>query len=95
MKSAAVTFLSFVIAGFMPLIAYVFASFVPLFKAHSFLSASVITGITLFVVGALRQLITDVKWYLGGLEMLLVGGLSATVAFLIGFILRTIFGIVV
>jgi len=95
LKSAVVTFLSFVIAGFMPLIAYVFASFVPLFKAHSFLSASVITGITLFVVGALRQLITDVKWYLGGLEMLLVGGLSATVAFLIGFILRTIFGIVV
>ncbi|MCD6111819.1 MAG: VIT1/CCC1 transporter family protein [Bacteroidales bacterium] len=95
LKSAVVTFLSFVLAGFMPLIAYVFASFVSVFKEHSFLSASIITGLTLFIVGALRQFVTDVKWYLGGLEMLLVGGLSATVAFLVGFILRTIFGIVV
>ncbi|SHH21232.1 VIT1/CCC1 transporter family protein [Thermosipho atlanticus] len=95
LKSAVVTFLSFVIAGFMPLIAYVFASFVPFFVKHSFLSASIITSFTLFLVGALRQFITDVKWYLGGLEMLLVGGLSATVAFLIGYVLRTIFGIVV
>ncbi|MBO8160260.1 MAG: VIT1/CCC1 transporter family protein [Thermosipho sp. (in: Bacteria)] len=95
LKSALVTFFSFIIAGFMPLIAYVFSSFVPVFKQHSFLSASVITSFTLFIVGALRQLLTDVKWYLGGLEMLLVGGASATVAFLIGFLLRTIFGIVV
>lgn len=95
LKSAIVTFLSFVIAGFAPLIAYVFASFIPLFRMYSFISASVITGLTLFVVGALKQFVTDVKWYLVGLEMLLVGGLSATVAYLVGFLLRTIFGVVV
>ncbi|QTA38970.1 VIT1/CCC1 transporter family protein [Thermosipho ferrireducens] len=94
-KSALVTFFSFVIAGFTPLIAYVFSNFVPFFQTYKFLAASIITGATLFTVGGLRQLITDVKWYIGGLEMLLVGGASASVAFLIGFILRTVFGIVI
>ncbi|OHD57092.1 MAG: hypothetical protein A2Y33_09205 [Spirochaetes bacterium GWF1_51_8] len=92
-KSSIVTFLSFVIAGFMPLAAYVFASYIPVFRQNLFLSASVITGATLFAVGALRQRITAVKWYLGGLEMLLVGGLSAAVAYFVGFLLKTIFGI--
>ena len=93
MKSSVVTFIAFIAAGFMPLFAYVFASLIPLFKEHLFLSASIITGLTLFTVGALRQRITGVKWVLGGLEMLLVGGLSAGVAYLAGFVLRTLFNV--
>ncbi len=93
LKSSVVTFLAFVIAGFMPLFAYVFASIIPFFTNHLFLSASVITGLTLFTVGALRQRITGVRWYLGGLEMLIVGGLSAGVAYLVGFLLRTLFNV--
>jgi len=95
LKSAFVTFLSFVIAGFMPLVAYVFASFVPFFSQNMFLSASLITAATLFVVGSLRQLVTGVNWLIGGLEMLLVGGLSATVAYGIGYLLRTVFNVVI
>lgn len=94
-KSALVTFLSFVIVGFMPLVAYVFSSFVQFFAQQPFLSACILTAITLFVVGAFRQIVTDVKWYIGGFEMLLVGGASAFVAYFVGFVLRTIFGIVV
>jgi len=95
LKSALVTFFSFVIAGFMPLVAYVFSSFVQFFSQYPFLSACFLTGIALFTVGALRQIVTSVKWYIGGLEMLLIGGASAAVAYIVGFVLRTFFGIVV
>ncbi|HHV57188.1 MAG TPA: hypothetical protein GXX50_05420 [Firmicutes bacterium] len=54
------------------------------YAAHQFLSACIITGITLFAVGAARVFVTGEKWYRGDLEMLLGGGLSAAVAYLIG-----------
>jgi len=92
LKSAIVTFLSFAIAGFMPLIAYVFASQWAFLLQNQFLISCIITGITLFFVGALRQIVTGVKWYMG-FEMLFVGGLSATVAYLIGWMLEKIVNI--
>jgi VIT1/CCC1 family predicted Fe2+/Mn2+ transporter len=51
-----------------------------------------ITGITLFTVGAARVFVTGEKWYMGGLEMLVVGGISASAAYLIGFLLKGIAG---
>jgi len=93
LKSAIVTFVSFAIAGFMPLLAYVLASVIPQFRSHMFSLASIITAITLFVIGATRQAITGVKWYKGGLEMLITGGLSASVAYLIGYLLNSLAGV--
>lgn len=84
LKSALVTFVSFVVAGFMPLVAYVFSSFVQFFSQHSFLSACILTAIVLFAVGGLRQIVTNIKWYIGGIEMLLIGGASAAVAYIVG-----------
>ncbi|MFN4223890.1 MAG: VIT1/CCC1 transporter family protein [Fervidobacterium nodosum] len=95
LKSALVTFFAFIIAGFMPLIAYVFASQWNFLANNQFLISCIITGITLFAVGALRQIVTGVKWFIGGFEMLMIGGLSATVAYLIGWILKAVFNIVV
>jgi VIT1/CCC1 family predicted Fe2+/Mn2+ transporter len=92
LNSAVVTFISFVVAGFMPLLAYVLSSRVPIFAANQFLAAVMITGITLFTVGAARVFVTGEKWYLGGLEMLVVGGISASAAYFIGFLLKGIAG---
>jgi len=90
LKSSFVTFSSFALAGFIPLLAYILSYFIPFFAAHQFLIASVMTGITLFFVGALRQLVTGVKWWKGGFEMLTIGSISAVVAYLVGFFLRRI-----
>lgn len=95
LKSALVTFFSFVIAGFMPLVTYVFASTWTFVAEHRFALSCVITAVTMFIVGALRQVVTGVKWYKGGMEMLIVGGVSSGVAYFIGWLLRTIFGIVI
>lgn len=95
LKSALITFFSFIAAGFMPLLAYVFASYIPFFQQNLFASATFITALTLFVVGAARTYVTDIKWYKSGLEMLIVGSLSAGVAYFVGYFVKTFFGITV
>jgi len=93
LKSAMVTFFSFLIAGFMPLMAFVFSSFISFFADNMFLSASIITALTLFAVGALRYFVTGKKWIISGLEMMVTGGLSAAVAYLVGFIFKAVFNV--
>jgi VIT1/CCC1 family predicted Fe2+/Mn2+ transporter len=58
-----------------------------------FLSASIITALTLFAVGALRYFVTGKKWIISGLEMMVTGGLSAAVAYLVGFIFKAVFNV--
>ena len=86
--SSIATFFSFIIVGVVPLIAFVLALFIPGLAANSFLLSIILTGITLFIIGALRSSVTGVKWLRSGLEMLVVGGLAAGVAYAIGFFLR-------
>jgi len=83
-KNALFTFFSFAFFGFIPLVAYVFASMIPWLAANTFLSACVLTGMTLFLMGALKVKITERNWFKSGLEMLLVGGLAAGAAYGIG-----------
>ena len=81
-KNAVATFWAFVLAGFVPLIPYVLGV-----NKDIFIWAVVATSITLFLVGSLRAIITKSKWYLAGLEMLLVGASAASVAYFIGYLL--------
>ncbi len=83
-KNALVTFFSFLIFGFIPLIAYVVSTFIPGMKELTFILACILTGIILFVLGALKVKVTEKNWFKSGLEMLIVGGVAAIAAFLIG-----------
>ncbi|MFM7088543.1 MAG: VIT1/CCC1 transporter family protein [Candidatus Paceibacterota bacterium] len=86
-KNATATFVSFVIAGAVPLVPYILGI------GHAlFTQAIVATGVMLFVVGSLRTRVSHVKWWRGGLEMLFVGALAATVAYIIGDFLGKITG---
>ncbi len=82
--SAAVTFFSFFLFGLVPLLAYVAARLMPLMEINTFALASISTGITLFVLGALKAKVTGRHWFRSGMEMLLVGGIAATAAYAIG-----------
>jgi VIT1/CCC1 family predicted Fe2+/Mn2+ transporter len=55
-----------------------------------FALSAITTAVSLFVVGALRVKITKKNWIKSGIEMLLVGGIAATVAYLIGYLLKMI-----
>ena len=83
-KKAGVTFGAFIIAGLIPLLAYLGALFIPYFANHTFIIAIVITGFTLFLVGALRSKITKGNWFKEGLQMLVVAGVASVAAYYIG-----------
>lgn len=89
-KNAATTFSSFVLFGFIPLIAYVFSKSVSIFQQDTFLMASVFTGLTLFSLGAVKCKVTGMNWLRSGVEMLLVGGLAAVAAYVIGYFISTL-----
>jgi VIT1/CCC1 family predicted Fe2+/Mn2+ transporter len=79
-RHGAATLLSFIVAGGVPLIAYL----LPLPDDSRFPVAASLTLATLFAVGAARTLVTRAGWGRSGAEMLLVGSLAAGVAYLVG-----------
>ena len=90
LKNAIATFLSFSLFGVVPLLTYVFSLGLPILVQNSFLIASMLTGITLFILGAVKSKINHSNWLKSGIEMLVVGGLAAVVAYIVGFVLGNI-----
>ncbi len=99
-KNALATFTAFVIAGLMPLLPYLFSFLAPRLVPRSlgeggsfsevgfiinFPFSILLTALTLFTVGSARTMITRKTWWLSGFEMLLVGSIAATIAYLVGF----------
>lgn len=80
------TFITFSIAGLVPLASYVGAIFFKSLQGQSFVLAIILTGISIFIIGSLRTLIIAKKWYIAGLEMLLVAGVAAGAAYFIGYL---------
>lgn len=76
-------FLAFFLAGSVPLLPFILMP-----TANVFLISCVATGITLFVVGSLRTLVTRARWFVSGLEMLLIGSLAAAAAYGVGHFLQ-------
>ena len=71
------TLIAFVGAGTVPLLPYA----LPAMFVDRFLLSFVFALLTLFLVGASRSLITNVRWWQGGLEMLALGGAVAAVSY--------------
>lgn len=86
LTGAVVTFFSFIGAGFLPIIPYLF---IPT-SANAFWWSAFFAGIMFFTVGALRTLFTSRTWYGSGFEMLFVGSFAAVIAYAAGFIIKTL-----
>ncbi len=83
-KGALVTLVAFMTAGFVPLIPYLFFAG----SEDTFFYAALFTALALFSIGASRSALIEKSWLYAGLEMLIVGGLAAIVAYLVGFIIK-------
>lgn len=92
MTSALVTFGSFLIAGLLPLLVYLLDWALPISVApQTALYISIaLSALALFGLGAAKVLVTGHNAFRSGMEMLLVGGLAATVAYLVGMLLKGI-----
>ena len=90
LKNGLVTFCSFVMFGFIPLITYLLARVSANVAEQTFIFASVLTAVTMFLLGAAKIKITPKHWFDSGVEMLLIGGVAAFSAYGIGFIVASI-----
>ena len=88
LRTAVVTFLSFVVIGAVPLVSYV----VDLPASVRFSVAAVLTAVALFAVGATRSLVGERAWWRTGLEMLLLGAGAAVLAYGVGAVLSDLTG---
>ena len=77
------TFLAFVVAGSVPLLAYM----IPVAGHHRFLISAWVAAATLFSIGASRSLAAGGSWWKNGLEMLMIGGLAGAVAYAVGMVI--------
>lgn len=81
LKHGVVTFLSFSIAGLIPLLPF-------LFKIDSpFVASTILVGFELFSIGFVKGIYTKKGMVKSAVETFLIGGLSAFVAFAAGFLI--------
>lgn len=89
-KAATVTFLAFLVVGFIPLMSFVVQYVFGLTTIEPFVISTVLTAVAFFAVGAVKSSYVATAWYWSGLETLLVGGAAAGLAYLVGRLLHSI-----
>lgn len=87
-RAAGVTFGAFVLLGVLPLMSFVFEFFSPGSVIDPYLVSALITGVALFLVGAVKGRFVSQNWYWAGAETFVVGGAAAVLAYLVGVLLR-------
>ncbi|MBD3312346.1 hypothetical protein GF352_02735 [archaeon] len=87
-KSALVTFGSFILMGFIPLLTFVIGIFIPI--GNMFIISLIISFIALFLVGLIKGFILEQPWYISGGQTLGIGSVAAIVAYAVGFLMQLI-----
>jgi len=89
-RAATVTFLSFNIAGAIPLLVYVAALYFPSVVPIAYELCVFVTLCAIFALGAIKGFVAGTWWLKSGIEMLLLGSIAAGAAYYIGFVLHSI-----
>ncbi|MEQ8906490.1 VIT1/CCC1 transporter family protein [Ekhidna sp.] len=82
-KMGAITFLSFLLLGFIPLLIYVVDYLNPM-TSDLFMISSVLTGLCFIGIGFLKSVVTGTKKLKSVMETLLLGGAAATLSYFVG-----------
>jgi len=85
-----VTFLSFLIFGFIPLLIYV-VDYISTLEIDLFLISSILTGATFALIGSLKGLVNQTNLTRSVLETLFLGGVAAVLAYFVGDVLESMF----
>jgi VIT1/CCC1 family predicted Fe2+/Mn2+ transporter len=88
-KSALATFLAFVIIGFIPLISFVLGIFSPGIQKYQFILSIILTALAFLIVGAIKGEIVGKAKIRSALETLVIGGIAAALAYIVGFLLSS------
>lgn len=88
--NAITTFISFLVAGSLPLLVYLIGLGTPIESDTAFRISVALSGLALFTLGAAKVFVTRLNPLRSGLEMLLVGGFASFVAYVIGMLLKDV-----
>lgn len=88
--AAVMTFVSFLLVGSLPLLAFLYQWLAPAGLESPFMWSALITSGAFFAVGAGKSWFIKQPWYWEGFETLLVGGAAAGLAYLAGVMFRGI-----
>ena len=87
-KAGLATFFSFLIIGFIPLLSFVLAIFIPSLTKIQFPLSIFSTAIAFLLVGAIKGEVVKKHPFRSAIETLFVGGIAALIAFAVGYFLR-------
>lgn len=92
-KKSVATFISFVAVGFIPLLPFVVAYFIPAFSARAVITSVVATMVAFAVIGYVSGLFLEKNPLVTATRNVLIGGAAAAIAFGVGHVLGNIFGV--
>lgn len=90
-KSGLVTFSAFVVTGFVPLIPFLFTQ---VEIKHQFILSCCLAGVIFFSIGMLKSILMSKPILASGLRTFLTGSAAAGLAFISGYVLREVYGVV-
>jgi vacuolar iron transporter family protein len=91
-RAAFSTFVAFVTVGLVPVLPFVIQLLAPAALPHPFLWSALLTGVSFFAVGAAKGKFVGHRWFWSGLETLVAGGCAATIAYVVGLLLKGLVG---
>ena len=90
--AAVTTFIAFCVVGLLPLLAFIYGYFVPTEELTLYWTSVAITALAFFSVGTTKSVFVNQSWIRSGMETLIVGGIAALLAYLVGLLLKGVVG---
>ena len=86
-KAGVVTFIAFVLVGFLPILSFTVDLALPGAIPYPLLWSTLLTGVAFFIVGATKSRFVAERWHLAGVETFAIGSVAAGIAYLVGVLL--------
>lgn len=93
LQKALVTFTSFVLIGFIPLLPFVIAYIVPAFAPKAILVSVVTTMLAFAAVGYISGAVLKENKIVTTIRNVVIGGSAASISFIVGYLLVNFFGV--
>ena len=81
-----------IVIGFIPLISFVCAAFIPTLTPFQFTASFILTGVALLIVGAVKGKVVKKHPFYASIETLLIGGIAALLAYGVGYGVKSLIG---